>query len=251
MILIDDFVMLGKTVPEARRRDGRVFVCSAGFSPTLRSLIRVYPLARQNTPPRWSVNTVKLIRNPEDSRRESFKLDADRTPGAHELINNSFQQTDIVAPHARAQMLKPFVVGSIAEANAEDKRLSLAVIHPDQVELTFEYNPESPDSPELTLFDVEPRPTAGAKRFAYIPRLRFRDADGWHHLKLLDWGCYEFMRKQGDDKRSLLPGALHLDGTCSLLVGNHSHQRTTWLVISVLRGLREPASLLDELAAAS
>ncbi|GEM_PF-3307922 len=246
MLILDDFVMLGKTVPEMRRRDGRVFVCSAGVSPTLRSLVRIYPLARRNIPQRWSISTVKLIRNPEDSRRESFKLEGDRTPGAHEHINNSFQQTEIVSSTGRADLLKPYVIGSIAEANA--KRLSLGVIHQDQLELTFDYNPESPDSPELTLFDINPRPTEGAKRFAYIPRLRFHDADGSHHLKLLDWGCYEYMRKYGDDRRFDLPGALHLDPTCSLLVGNHANQRTTWLVISVVRGLREAPSLFDDLA---
>lgn len=249
MITVDDFVMLGKTVPEPTRRDGRVFVCSAGVSDTLRSLVRVYPLARRNTPTRWSVSTVKLIRNPEDSRRESFKLAADRRPGAHEYINNSFEIDGAVPPHARADLLKSYTVESIREANS--RRLSLAVVHPDQAELFFEHNPDSPDSPELTLFDVEPRPTAGAKRFAYIPRLRFRDADSEWRLMLRDWGCFEFMRKQGDDKRFQLTDALHLGPKSSLLVGNFNQHRTSWLIISVLNGLQGEATLLDELAGAA
>jgi hypothetical protein len=247
MITVHDFVMLGKTVPEPTRRDGRVFVCSAGVSDTLRTLIRVYPLARRNTPTRWSVSTVKLVRNPEDSRRESFKLEGDRSPGAHERINNSFFITGSAPPSGRKDLLSRYVIGSIPEAN--DKRMSLAIIHPEQVELTFEHNPESPDSPQLALFDLEPRPTEGAKRFAYIPRLRFKDADRENHLMLRDWGCFEFMRKQGDHKRFDLPSALHLDSTCSLLVGNFNQHRTSWLVISVLRGLRAAPSLLDDLAA--
>jgi hypothetical protein len=249
MLTIDDFVMLGKTVPEPTRRDGRVFVCSAGISPTLRSLIRIYPLARRNTPPRWSVSTVKLIRNPDDSRTESFKLEGDRRPGAHEWINNSFQIDGMWPPAARADLLSRYVVGSIPEAN--DKRLSLAIIHPDQVELTFKHNPDSPDSPLLTLFDLEPRPTEGAKRFAYIPQLSFKDADRENHLMLRDWGCFEFMRKQGDAKRFQLSDALHLTPLSSLLVGNFNQHRTSWLVISVLNGLRNAPSLLDELEAAS
>jgi len=36
MITLDDFVMLGKTVPEEAKRTERVMVCSAGYSPTLR-----------------------------------------------------------------------------------------------------------------------------------------------------------------------------------------------------------------------
>lgn len=245
-MLLDDFVMLGKTVPEPTRRDGRVFVCSAGVSDTLRSLVRVYPLARRGAPARWSVNTVKLIRNPEDSRRESFKLEGDRRPGQHERINNAFEQTDIVPPRHRADLLGRHVVGSIKEANA--KRLSLAIIHPESLDLFFEHNPDSPDSPELTLFDLEPRPTEGAKRFAYIPRLRFKDADAENRLMLRDWGCFEYMRKHGDDRRFDLFGALHLgDGDCSLLVGNFNQHRNSWLVISVLRGLRSAPSLFDEL----
>jgi hypothetical protein len=249
MLTVDDFVMLGKTVPEPTRRDGRIFVCSAGFSDTLRSLVRIYPLARQNAPTRWSVSTVKLIRNPDDSRGESFKLEGDRRPGAHERINNSFQVTGALAPAARRDLLSRYVVGGIGEANA--KRLSLAIIHPAAAELTFEHNPESPDSPELTLFDINPRPTAGAKRFAYIPRLRFQDEDGSHHLMLRDWGCFEFMRKQGDEKRFQLADALHLGPKSSLLVGNFNQHRTSWLVISVLNGLQGEATLFDELAGAA
>jgi hypothetical protein len=246
VIVVDDFVMLGKTVPEPTRRDGRVFVCSAGVSDTLRSLVRVYPLARRGAPARWSVNTVKLIRNPEDHRRESFKLAGDRRPGQHERINNAFEQTDIVPPRHRAELLSRYVVDSITEANS--KRLSLAILHPGQLDLLFEHNPDSPDSPELTLFDLEPRPTEGAKRFAYIPRLRFKDADGVdRRLMVRDWGCFEYMRKNGDDRRFDLHNALHLDGEASLLVGNFNQHRTSWLVISVLRGLRAAPSLLDEL----
>jgi hypothetical protein len=114
--------------------------------------------------------------------------------------------------------------------------------------LTFEHNPESPDSPELTLLDLVPRPTQGAKRFAYIPRLRFRDEDGEHNPMLRDWGCFEFMRRQGDHKRFQLTDALHLGPQSSLLVGNFNQHRNAWLVISVLNGLRGQQTLLDELS---
>lgn len=240
MITIDDFVMLGKTVPEPCS-DGRVFVCSAGVSATMRGLIRIYPLARRAAPPRWSTSTITLERNSKDNRPESFKLAADRSVTEHDHINDAFQIGADHPARGRADLLAPPAVDSIREANT--RRLSLAVLHPDTLELTFDFNPDSPDSPELTLFDVAPRPTEGAKRFAYIPRLRFRDVDGWHHLMLRDWGCYEFMRKNGDARRQELKGALHLDGSCSLLIGNFNRHRTSWLVISVLRGLRADQGL--------
>jgi hypothetical protein len=244
-MILEDFVMLGKTVPEPNG-DGRVFVCSAGVSRELDTLIRIYPLARHNAPPRWSVSRVRLERNPRDSRRESWKLAGDRTPGAHEQINGIFERTGEIAERTRAELLERYAVESLRAAN--EARLSLAVIHPCEAPLLqFDHNPESPESPQLSLFEPEGRPMEGAKRFAFIPRLQFADRDGFHSLTLRDWGCFEFMRKHGDERRHELRVALGLDGDCSLFVGNQNHRRTGWLVISVLRQVRaSQLSLLVE-----
>lgn len=255
MIVLDDFVMLGKTVPEPNS-DGRVFVCSAGYSETLRSLVRVYPLGRYDSPPRWSISTAKLERNPRDSRIESFKLAGDRSPDQHWRINcSAFTVTGKVSELARAELLRKHVVPSIAEANAA--RLSLAVVHPSALEIEFDHNPASPESPELALFDLPGEAPKGARRFPYIPRLRFADDKGEHRLQLRDWGVYELMRKHNNlalmsesERRRYVGQALHLDPSCSLLLGNLNNQRTAWLVISVMRGLRAAPSLFDEVTAA-
>lgn len=249
MLTIDDFVMLGTTVPEPNK-DGRVFVCSAGYSATLRSLVRIYPLARFGAPVRWSVNTVQLERNPKDSRIESFQLAGDRSPNAHHRINNLFASYGTTPMQCRADLLRRCEVSSIAEAN--QRRLSLALLHADGIELEFEHNPTSPDSPQLALFDLPGERPSGARRFPFLPRLRFRDAAGGHRLMLRDWGTYELMRKTANfadlsetRRRTYVGGALHLDPTCSLLVGNLNNQRTAWIVISVLHGLRLAPALFD------
>lgn len=256
MLTLDDFVMLGKTVPEPSS-DGRVFVCSAGFSPTLRSLVRIYPLGRYDSPPRWSVSTVKLERNPKDHRPESFRLAGDRSADQHWRINSSaFTVTDKLNENARADLLARYAYDSIAAAN--DARASLAVLHPQSpMELEFEHNPASPDSPEQTLFDLPgDKPQEGARRFPFIPRLRFRDDAGGHLLQVRDWGVYELMRKHNNlalmtdsERKRYVGNALHLDPSCSLLVGNFNRHYTSWLIISVLRGLRAAPSLFDEVAA--
>lgn len=243
-MVLDDFTMLGKTVPEPQS-DGRVFVCSAGVSTELRALVRIYPLARHAAPSRWAVCRVPLERNPKDSRWESWKVAGDRRPGAHERVNEQFKMLADVTPGRRAALLAPYVIRSIADGNA--RRLSLGILHPEALELFFEHNPSSPDSPQLRLFEDENAPPAqGAKRFPFIPRLRFHDADGWHELMLRDWGCYEFMRKHPEGYyRQHLAAALHLDRSSSLLVGNQNNRRTAWLVISVLNGLRQPPALFE------
>lgn len=238
--------MLGTTVPEPNS-DGRVFVCSAGVSAECRKLVRIYPLARRGVPHRWRRYRVPVELNPKDPRRESFRLAGDRTPAAHERINEVFDEVGKTRASERLQLLSPYVVGSIKEANA--KRLSLAIIHPEAVELSFDHNPDSPDSPQLALFDQPGEAPSGARRFAYIPRLNFKDEVAWNHPMLRDWGTFELQRKRGIDYfRQNLAGALHLDHNSSLLVGNFLRHQTSWLVISVLNGIRDEPTLFDALA---
>ncbi|MGW6196959.1 hypothetical protein ACWF0M_12505 [Kribbella sp. NPDC055110] len=248
MVIIEDFVMLGTTVPEPNS-DGRVFVCSAGVSTEYGSLIRIYPLARRNAPRRWGVSRVQLERNPADSRKESFRIAGNRDQNQHQWINYRFEPSaKAVSESARASLLSRYTIGSIQEANR--KRLSLAILQPDAISVDFEENKQSDASgAQLTLFDGgENESASGARRFRWMPRLRFRDECGNHNLMLRDWGCFELQRKHDDQYfRENLPDALHLKPSSSLLVGNMNNQRTTWLVISVLNNIREPETLFDSI----
>jgi len=229
--------MLGKTVPEPNS-DGRIFVCSAGVSAELSSLMRIYPLARRHAPERWTINSVQLERNPKDNRRESWKLAGDRRVGMHESINLTFHQVGTVKERERTQLLSRYVVPSIAVAN--ERRMSLAVIHPRETpRLRFVFNPGSPVAPRLALFEDQLIARETERRFAYTPRLDFWDEQGFHALMLRDWGCFEFLRKYGDERRDELAGALHLNARSSLLIGNMNHHRNAWLIVSVVQGLRD------------
>ena len=245
-MILEDFVMLGTTVPEPNS-DGRVFVCSAGISPQLRRLVRIYPLARHHAPHRWGIYRVPVELNPQDSRIESFKIAGDRTPDEHYRINNQFQEIGTTPDADRPRLLAKYTVESIQQANQQ--RLSLAIIHPAAMDVYFEHNSESPDSPQLRLFDyASDKPVYGAKRFSIIPRLQFEDAGGTHRLMIRDWGVYELLRKRGPEYfQANLSGALHLRADSSLLVGNMNNRRNTWLIISVLNGIRSHPTLFDSL----
>lgn len=244
-MILEDFVMLGTTVPEPNS-DGRVFVCSAGYSAELKSLVRIYPLARRSVPHRWDIHRIALERNRRDSRAESWQIAGDRSTGEHADINQRFERLATIRDIDRMALLRGQVVGSIKEADA--RRQSLAIIHPESAALEFDHNPDSPDSPQLALFDRPGDTPSGARRFAWMPKLVFRDELGWHRLMLRDWGAFELQRKKGPDYfRQHLAGALHLSGRSSLLIGNMNNQRTAWLVISVLNGIREAPTLFDAL----
>lgn len=245
-MICEDFIMLGKTVPEPQS-DGRVFVCSAGYSAELRSLIRIYPLSRKSAPKRWSVNQVPLERNPKDSRPESWKLAGNREADSHVDINEVFTNRGRVHGMDTRDVLDDdrIWVSSIKEAN--ERRLSLALIAPKATpQVTYEQNLNSPESPQLKLFSDGLPPAEGAKRFPFMPRLSFNDDAGEHRLMLRDWGCYERMRKA--------PGELDLNECLSLgpdsrlLIGNLNSHRTAWLVISVLNIGDAQLSLLEGVA---
>jgi hypothetical protein len=239
--------MLGKTVPEPTS-SGRVFVCSAGVSPQLQSLIRVYPLARFGAPQRWQRCEITLERNPRDSRWESWQIAGDRSPEIHDSVNERFHVLGTLNDRARPDLLKRFVFESIAEANRLQQ--SLAIIEPKSIALEFVAAKEhDEDSPQLRLFDLpDERPSKPTARFKWIPRLVFRDGTGMHNLMLRDWGAYELMRKKGDDyAREHLRAALQLSDDCSLLVGNQANRRTSWLAISVLLHVRAQAGLFDRM----
>lgn len=245
-ITVDDLVMLGTTVPEETRTDGRRFVCSAGVIPTLRMLTRVYPLAMLNAPRRWHRYRIGLERNPSDSRHESFKIAGDRSPAVHWSINSRFEDMGEVPQRERAELLKPYVRSSIGAANR--LQTSLAVIEPiDPVAYLKRVATDDVDSPQLCLFDREgDRPSKPQARFAWMPRLSFRDAEGSHDLQVRDWGVYELMRKRGADyTEEDLRNSLHLTSDSSLLVGNQTNRRTSWLVISVIQHVRAQMGLFD------
>ena len=134
-MILDDFVMLGTTVAEPMS-DGRVAVCSAGYSPELRKLVRIYPLGMADAPHRWSQNRIELERNNRDSRDESWTIKGDRH---RRDINQKFEciEKHVSAPTLAPQLNK-HLVGSTHEA--DERRLSLALLRPQNARIVWRSN---------------------------------------------------------------------------------------------------------------
>lgn len=244
-MIIDDFVMLGRTVPEPNRKH-EVGVCSAGVSPSLGSLIRVCPLAMTDKIPRWSTVAIDLA---HDERR-------DNRVETRQLGSGGWEAGREYPRVGRAALLAPYRVSGIAEANDRiidpkpggNRRMSLAVVRPESCELRIEHNPGEL-APHYELFGAAPPRARGRNRedrarFPFTVRADFRDEGGRHRLQIRDWGLFELLRKRHDelddmtdDQRvSYVAQALHLKETSLFLVGNFDNYRKSWLVISVLNG---------------
>lgn len=218
-MILEDFVMLGKTAPEMDRQ-GRMTVCSAGWSPELRQLIRIYPLAVENAPPNFSVSQVKLERNHKDSRHESWKIAGDRGVDVHHNINSRFEVKRMLNDWSGLVDQIP-VVSSIKEANA--RRLSLAVVQPE-------------DSPEFYLERNKAREIvkkkAGSKTFKYTPRLKFKLGSSQHKIKYLNQEVYDYITPTS--KTDFWKIKNRFKSNPKLLVGNMFAYRNNWLVIAGL-----------------
>lgn len=218
-MILEDFVMLGKTAPETDRQ-GRVTVCSAGWSPELRQLVRIYPLAVENAPPDFSVSQVRIERNDRDTRHESWKIAGDRSLNVHAGINTRFDVKRIL--NDRQSLIDQIpLVGSIQEAN--QKRLSLAVIQPDH-------------KPNFYLEKNSNWLVSGkevsTKSYKYIPRVEFSLDGNKHKLKYLNQEVYQHLKPTNKSDFWRIAGRFKRNP--KLLIGNMFAYRNNWLVIAGL-----------------
>lgn len=243
-MILEDFVMLGTTVPE-QMRDGRVVRCSAGYSPELRRLVRVYPISPFVSVPRWSTYRIELERNPLDSRDESWKLAGDRSdPEALTRRMVDHGCAGKVPTRQRLEQVDRFLAPSIAALNAERK--SLGVLRPELLGFSFEYDQAADDAVAQLPGMETPAPEWGRHSFPRRPRIQFMDEDGRHDLSLNEHGAYEWLRKGGTPEqvfRNLKFDATDRD--VRLLVGNLANQRTAWVVIAFLSFAKVAPSLFD------
>lgn len=219
-MILEDFVMLGRTAPEESKKHGLV-VCSAGYSKELRQFIRIYPISMFDSIPRWSICRVKVRRNPGDSRDESWRID-DEYP--IEIIGKADKNVEY-------DWLESVAADSIAEMN--EKRKSLAIIKPEGMQFRFDGLRHGAER-QLQLIE-------GGKPEELRPRVKFRDAAGAHDLQIRDWGCRMFLEKYPERDYQLWD-ALNLtkDNYEHLFfVGNMANHRNNWLVISVVSRKRE------------
>lgn len=229
-MIIDDFVCLGRTVPEESTAHGHR-VCMAGYSESMRGLVRVYPLPVQNPLRQRHLASLSVERNPKDCRPESWKL--------RDYGRSIMEATDEEVPMVKVRKwLRDLQVGSIRELNEARKSLGVMEVS-GEPQPYFQRRHEVQDPSQLELFrfaDSDPRPF-GAGALDIAPRLKFHDKAGHaHDLQVREWGAYEWVRKHRGEAAQLWENyRLHDGRPTLLLIGNMNNQRTAWLIINVFK----------------
>ncbi len=68
-----EYILFARSIPEYSKRYGGTYSCSLGYSPTLKSLIRVYPVPIIKMYS-WEMYNISVEKNNLDSRVESYKF---------------------------------------------------------------------------------------------------------------------------------------------------------------------------------
>ena len=230
---IEDLVILGRSSPD-RMKDGRLSVCTAGYSPT-HGFVRLYPTKMDSHLSAWSIVSVPVEKNPQDARRESWKIEGSR----HEW-DNLGDKIEVKGSVRRKDRLR-FVSGHVSDCvfDIRDQRFSLGLVRPFEKQCYFEKRKDYDPDFQTTLFGGIS--SAGKRDYELRPRVRFRcsscRAKDGHDQQILEWGVYEWMRKNPGKEDQVWENLFSHESSQEVLflVGNQATKPESFLVISILR----------------
>lgn len=240
---LDDFIPLARTVPEESKKYG-ARTCMAGFSPDLGQLVRVYPVLIDAPVKARHKAELELTRNPDDNRRESYRL-KDAVGSIITLADRPSVDTDGIFDFA--DVTGPTSIGALNAA-----RLSLGFIKAKNASVDLVPRTKFEDPRQRVLFeefldDARKHEFVLGNHHDLLPYVTFWDDSGRHCLQIREWGAFEFLRRNQDTPDKLL-GAYRTgtDYEVMLLVGNMSHMRNVWMVLQVFsRRVGKQASLFE------
>jgi len=230
---IDDLVVLGKAVPE-RMRDRRTTVCTAGYSPKL-GFVRIYPTTYNSPLKRWNIVELPVERDKQDSRPESWKIQGSRSEW--DTLDTKIKKIGELTPKEGFKLVSKKIDSSIRQLN--EQRRSLGILRPNIQKCYFRKNETYDSTKQEKLFGGF---TPNIKnQYPYTPYVRYRCSEckavRYHDQQVLEWGFYEGMRRNPDDIDIIWEnsGMNSRDWNHLFFVGNQRHQRTSFMIISVLR----------------
>lgn len=237
---INDLIILGRAVPE-RIKDGRTTVCVAGYSPT-HGMVRIYPTRIDSPLRQWSIVRVRVERNPKDNRAESWKL-----AGSTDWDNLN-RNIDVIGELPKSQhipLVHSLTIPCVSMLN-QPPYGSLGIVEPVMYRWWFDENEQyyQAHQPMFDIFEPEPAVIRTKRDYPMQPRFEYRcghqcQSRSQHNQQLLEWGCFEYIKKH-DDYNQIHDiwknmGIGDKSWRHYFLVGNQANQRTSFMVINVIR----------------
>lgn len=253
---VDDFVVLGRTVPEESKKYGKR-VCMAGYSQGNNQFIRVYPLMVP-VGAHWNANSFRA--------RHSYSMDLKRNPGDNRFeswrVQDELRPTETLwdrAPEVTTPTVLNWLLGRRVDSirTLNECRMSLGVLllkAEDWEGLAEPRDSLGEDEEHVSLFEdlrAQDEPDLIADRVKYAPYIRFRDASGEHRLQVREWGAYLLLSKPdyADSPEALWQAAGYRRGQdLVVVIGNMNNRRNNWLIIKTFERARESPGLFDSIS---
>lgn len=208
-MILDDGIILGSSYIY-HLKDGRECRCSAGYSPSM-GFFRLYPVnGYSNKIKMWNIIETPIEKNWNDWRHESWRVPDHRTPV---YADSKVKVLGHLSKEERINLLKKLT--STCPAKLNEKKVSLGIVKPKILDWGLE----------------EGKPYV---RYSCLP-LCF--CGSTHHQQILDWGAYEWMRKQPEKSNQIFEN-YHFgepDWNHYFLLGNSYRAPKSFMVISVIR----------------
>jgi hypothetical protein len=237
-IIVNDFIVLGRGCPE-RIKNGRVTVCTAGYSFKY-GFMRIYPTKIGMPLKQWSIIKAPLERNPQDTRKESWKIQGSRSEW--DRLDEKIQVIGEFKREKRFNLISNLADDCVNTINEEGR--GLGIVKP-IIEECYLSNQEDYDtSQQLTLLGL-PLPKV-KEQYPIVPRIRYRctkcRAKSPHDQQVLEWGFYEWIRKNPDKADQVWENAHIYSARHEIFffVGNLFRYHTKFIIISVLRLHKAP-----------
>lgn len=236
-VTMNDLIMLGNAVPD-ELRDSRKTVCTACYS-NRHGLVRIYPVPTNAKMRRWRKFDIPLERNPQDNRMESWKIQGSRTewPTLQRKIKQIGELKRADQIKLLQNMYDKFGVDCVLDLNTT--RRSLGIIKPKIIK-SWMADRKNYDPSIQSTFDAD-KLFLTIDNYKKQPRVQYRCSNckstKHHDQQILEWGVYEWMRKNPQNREQGLRNMRLTDPDFDIhfLVGNLAKHRNSFMVISVFR----------------
>jgi hypothetical protein len=202
--------------------------------------VRIYPTKMDMPLRQWSIVKVPVERNPQDTRRESWKIQGSKSEW--DRLNEKIQVVGELKHEKRLTLITNLVDDCINTIN-EEKR-SLGIVKPIIEKYYFSEQEDYDMSTQLTLLGM-PLPKV-KEQYSIVPRIRYRCSNcksrNPHDQQVIEWGFYEWIRRNPEKPDQVWENARINSPKHEIFffVGNLFRRRNIFLIISVLRLPKAP-----------
>jgi hypothetical protein len=209
-MVIEDLIVLGRSCPE-EISNGRRTVCTAGYSPT-HGFIRIYPTHWDSPLNRWNIVRVPVerpIRPRYNGRAESWKIVGSRSQWRK--LSDKIEVVGRLPRSEQPEFISNLVDNCVLDIYEGGK--SLGIIKPKILE---KYFVKQEDLRTFTQQTLDGKIRIKVKdEFPIEPRIKYkcsgcRVGQGFHDQQLIEWGVYEWFRKNPNNLEQVWEN-LHLE----------------------------------------